>query len=199
MVAYFNRINGQNPIKEQDYMWGYKPAFKKQMSGRITTLAGLTNAPKEMKQVAYQNIPNLHNYDLQSSQINILLQELTACGLSSKWLEDYVNNKDSKTKYAEYVGVSVDTWKVIITSLVMGAGLPVSLESAYLFASKTGDLGAIVQALEDEFIFELDDEVRLNNISQSFNKLKLVSKLDVQFKPASVQFAALFAVPFKKR
>ena len=174
MVAYFNRINGQNPIKEQDYMWRYKPAFKKQMSGRITTLAGLTNAPKEMKQVAYQNIPNLHNYDLQSSQINILLQELTACGLSSKWLEDYVKNKDSKIKYAEYVGVSVDTWKVIITSLVMGAGLPVSLESAYLFASKTGDLGAIVQALEDEFIFELDDEVRLNNISQSFNKLKLV-------------------------
>lgn len=172
MDAYFNRINGQNPVKEQDHMWAYQPAFKKQGSGRITTLAGLTNAPREMKQVAYQNIPNIYNYDLQSSQINILLQEFAACGLSSKWLEDYVNNKNSKYEYATIVGVSVDTWKICITSLVMGAGLPETVESAYVFAAKTGKLGAILQALEEEFMFELEEEVRVQKINESFNKLK---------------------------
>jgi hypothetical protein len=100
----------------------YTPRYQVQQSGRIGT--PLQSASREMKAAAYTGIPNLHNYDLSSSQVRIIAQAMTSDGIECQWLDDYITNPGKRARLAEAVGISEDAWKECLCSLLMGAHLP---------------------------------------------------------------------------
>ena len=101
----------------------YHPSYKVQMSGRISEIGGgMQSCTREMKKVAFSNIPGLKNYDLKSSQVYGLIQWFEFAHIDSSWLHTYLSK--SKSDYANYVGVSIDCWKSCFLSLVMNAYLP---------------------------------------------------------------------------
>lgn len=98
------------------------PAYRPSSTGRIHFQ--LQNASRIMKEKAFKNIKNLNNYDLRSSQAIGLIQQFKLAGLDTTWLDDYKNNKEAKKEIAEYIGVSVDTWKKCLCALLMGGYVP---------------------------------------------------------------------------
>ncbi|AVH67049.1 hypothetical protein [Nostoc sp. 'Peltigera membranacea cyanobiont' N6] len=103
----------------------YRPAFEKQMSGRLTELLGcLQTGTKEMKQAAFEGVEGVRNYDLKSSQVNGLIQWFELANIPSidtTWLKKYL--KCDKREYADQVGVEVGVWKSCFLALIMGASL----------------------------------------------------------------------------
>ncbi len=100
----------------------FKPLYQIQQSGRIGT--PLQSASREMKAAAYTGIPNLHNYDLSSSQVRIIAHAMATEGFTCQWLEDYIANPNKRALLAKEVGISEDAWKECLCSLLMGAHLP---------------------------------------------------------------------------
>ena len=122
-------IINQAPIKMKikskygDPIYQYKAAYSVQVSGRLTEIhGGFQSASKYFKRSFFRGILHLKmNYDLQSSQAYILLQELEACNLKCNWLEMYLEDPKSKKKFAKKVGVIGDVWKKCFYALIMGA------------------------------------------------------------------------------
>jgi hypothetical protein len=77
-----------------------------------------------MKQAIYKGIDDVHNYDIKSSQVYVLIELLSRAGFDASWLQGYVNTPEAKHVYAKQAGVSTDTWKSILYALFMGATLP---------------------------------------------------------------------------
>jgi len=85
--------------------------------------SGCQALSREFKKAAY-DLPNLHNYDIRSSQVTALLEIGGKYGLdtqSTRTLQEYVNDKESKAQYAQRAGMEVDLWKQCLLSLFFGA------------------------------------------------------------------------------
>ena len=114
------------PIEEKttkgDRLFQYQAAYKIQNSGRVTEIGGgFQGVSRVVKHLLLKDIKNIYNYDLKSSQANILLQELHYAKIKCRWLENYLNDPELKNKYAKRVGIDVDTWKTCFYALIMGA------------------------------------------------------------------------------
>lgn len=105
----------------------YQPAYAVGSTGRVFQLGGgLQAATREMKAAAYAGVPGVKNYDMKDAQLVCLLRELRLAagqGLAVElgWVEAYLSEPDSKQRYAAAVGVSVEAWKDLLYSLLMGA------------------------------------------------------------------------------
>lgn len=77
-----------------------------------------------MKAAAFNGVPNLKNYDLESSHVNGLIQQFEIAGRDTVWLVEYRDTPNSKAGYAERAGMSVECWKKCLLALCMGARLP---------------------------------------------------------------------------
>jgi hypothetical protein len=154
----YNLVVAQKPIKIEDDLYSYVPAYQVQMSGRICQVFGaMTNACREMKEIAYKDIKDLHNYDLQASQVNGLIQQFEAAEIDTTWLEAYKANPNSKYEYATLVGVSVDCWKQLLIGTIMGSSLPTDLKKAQAKLDKEGGpLAAVLATLNKEFLGDID-------------------------------------------
>ncbi|MGE0200709.1 MAG: hypothetical protein AB7P76_07055 [Candidatus Melainabacteria bacterium] len=100
----------------------FTPRYTMQATGRIGT--PLQNASRAMKQAAYAAIPNVHNYDLASSQMALCLHEMTRHGIDCPWIRTYLDEPGTRAALAEQVGVSDATWKECLYSVLMTAHLP---------------------------------------------------------------------------
>jgi hypothetical protein len=154
----YSLVVGQKPVKIDDDLYSYVPAYTHQMSGRICQVFGaMTNACREMKEIAYKDIKDLHNYDLQASQVNGLIQQFEAASIDTTWLEAYKANPNSKYEYATLVGVSVDCWKQLLISTIMGSSLPTDIKKAQAKLDKEGGpLAAVLDALNKEFLGDVN-------------------------------------------
>jgi hypothetical protein len=112
-----------NALQIDDNIWSYTPVYRVKMSGRIYAIRGLQCCSREMKAAAYTGVDELRNYDLKASQVSGLQQQFELAGLDTTWLENYRSNPNAKKEYAAQVGVSVDTWKSCLCSLLFGASL----------------------------------------------------------------------------
>lgn len=148
----FKSILAQDPIKVTDEIWAYTPAWKVQMSGRVSHIrGGLQSCSREMKAAAYKGVEKLRNYDLKSSQINGLIQQFELAKLDTSWLEGYRDNPNAKYDYAAAVGISVDCWKDCLCSVIFGSyvGLPSKKNKSKLETGE-GDLPAVLSYLNEE-------------------------------------------------
>jgi hypothetical protein len=103
----------------------YRPAYSVTKSGRIHQIGGaLQSCSRLMKHHAYIDIPNLYNYDLNASQVNILIQQFEHAGLDTSWLKTYRDTPNNKYEYAKKAGVPVDEFKTCLLCVVMGGHLP---------------------------------------------------------------------------
>ena len=105
-----------------DRLFQYQAAYKIQNSGRVTEIGGgFQGVSRMVKHLLLKDIKKIYNYDLKSSQANILLQELHYAKIKCQWLENYLNDPELKKKYAKEIGIDTDTWKTCFYALVMGA------------------------------------------------------------------------------
>lgn len=118
----FKAILDQEPVQLTEDLWSYAPAYRVQMSGRISHIqGGLQSSSRRMKSAAYLGVDQLRNYDLKSSQVNGLIQQFQLAGLNTEWLESYRDNPNAKKDYAAQVGISVDCWKNCLCAVLFGA------------------------------------------------------------------------------
>lgn len=105
-------------------IWESQEVYRSSSSGRSTAVGGgFQNASREMKQVMLGNIPNVFNYDMESSQDRILLEFLDEAGIPCPWLEEGLAGKDFKTEIAAQTGLSRETVKRCLHALKMGASV----------------------------------------------------------------------------
>ena len=114
------------PVDGTPDIYHFTPSYRMQATGRIGT--PLQNASRSMKQAAYTSIPNLHNYDLASSQMALCLHEFERHGIECPWLETYLRNTGMRDEHAQYVAVSIDTWKKCLYTLLMTGYLPTNIK-----------------------------------------------------------------------
>jgi hypothetical protein len=125
----FNVIADQGSVHISGDIWAYTPAWKVQMSGRISHIqCGLQSASRKMKAAAYTGLERVKNYDLKSSQICMLIQLFEeanqyGCEFDTSWFVSYKNNPNAKSDYAERVGISEDAWKDCLCALLFQAWL----------------------------------------------------------------------------
>lgn len=118
----FKAILNQSPVRISEDIWCYSPAYRVQMSGRVShILGGLQSASRRMKAAAYMGIQDLKNYDLKASQVSGLIQQFKLADLDTSWLEDYKENPNAKKDYAAQVGISVDCWKKCLCAVMFAA------------------------------------------------------------------------------
>lgn len=94
---------------------------KLQKSGRVTEIGGFQSCSREMKHAAFAGIPDVHNYDLKSSQVLGLLQLFEEAGISTVELEKILS--DDKREVSECMNLEVDSYKAALMSIIMGASL----------------------------------------------------------------------------
>lgn len=134
----FIAVMNQNPEHIGGGIYRYRPAYRVQMSGRISEAGGgLQSCSREMKQAARGRIENMRNYDLRGSQPNGLIQLFEEAGIDTSWLRAYVSNPRAKYAYADAVGLSVDEWKRILCAVFMGANLPKNVRRSNGAVQKT--------------------------------------------------------------
>jgi hypothetical protein len=121
----FECILQQKPKQITDELWIYPPAYKATMSGRLSHLrGGFQSCSAEMKAAAFAGVPDVHNVDLEASQVNGLIQLLEIAGLDSSWLVTYRDTSNQKKVYAERAGMSINCWKRCLLALCMGGTMP---------------------------------------------------------------------------
>ena len=152
-TSCYKAVVNQRPIKLEDDLYSYVPAYRVQMSGRVSQIGGaLQNAGREMQELAFKDIKDIHNYDLQASQVNGLIQQFEAASIDTTWLEAYKANPNSKYEYAALVGVSVDCWKELLCSTIMGSSLPKDIKKAQAKLELEGSpLASTLDTLNKEF------------------------------------------------
>jgi hypothetical protein len=162
-------ILARNPQRVGDSgVWSFIPSYEMQMSGRVSLEGGgLQSASRAFKYLAYEGIENLNNYDLVSSQVNGLIQQLQLAGVDASWLENYRDNKESKFNYAAKVGVSVKCWKNMLCALIMGAYLPKKITRSVTDSLENGAGGS---AIVDYIINEIDSPEQRVEVLSNFSK-----------------------------
>lgn len=158
IVSCYLMVHYYRPVYVDNGLAVVIPAYKSQESGRMSAQLGLIqNMPREMQAAFLAGVPNVHNYDLVASQANMLRQELTKAGISSEWLNSYIENPKSKYQYATQVFQSADhkavsAWKTILCAILMGSKFPsemtdekVKAKLLYLEKNSNNDGAAMVE------------------------------------------------------
>jgi len=130
-------------------IYSYIPHYTVQMSGRVSERGGgLQSAPRAMKHAAFSNVPNLFNYDLKSSQLNIFITWVQEAGIDSTYLLQVRDDPNLMSKLAERVGLPRDKFKPIFYSVIMGATVSSNLERV-----KKRDVGnnSIMKTMSEAF------------------------------------------------
>jgi len=126
----FQYVLSQSPKQVTDDLWLYPPAYRPTVTGRASHIhGGFQSCSKAMKSAAFKDVPELHNFDLEASQINGLIQLLEIAGLDSSWLTIYRDTPNNKTVYAERAGLSVTCWKKCLLAICMGGTVPKRLHN----------------------------------------------------------------------
>lgn len=148
--SYLNILN--RPHKKLDNRFlEYYPSYEAQMSGRISEQGGgMQSCTRVMKQIGFEEVPLIKNYDLQSSQVWSLIQFFELASLDITWLKAYLVT--DKKVYADMVGISNDCWKSCILTMIMGGSL---LSEKQLKNEKFDDLDlSILNYIKEEMITE---------------------------------------------
>jgi hypothetical protein len=170
-LSCFRAVLNQQPKRLHDGLWAFQSAYTVQSTGRVGQVAGgLQSCSREMKQTAFERVPNLRNYDLKASQPTILIQEFERAGLDPTWLNSYLADPDAKYKHAQSLGISVDTWKRCLMALVMGGEVTKHKKKDYYACD-------ITQYLAEDLQNSLAD---LDNAIDKFKSL--VAPLNTQLK-----------------
>lgn len=165
----FKAILNQSPVRISEEIWCYSPAYKVQMSGRVShILGGLQSASRRMKAAAYMGIKDLRNYDLKASQVSGLIQQFQLANLDTTWLKDYKNNPNAKKDYANQIGISVDCWKKCLCAVMFGAYVSSASDKT---KGKLKDLEGTVEgqpkqklnAVMDSLFEEADGDIELTS------------------------------------
>ena len=99
----------------------YQSDWDSQTSGRITEIGGgLQNASRELKSAMIKDTGYI-NLDIKGSQVYGARVELESHGIDTSWFDYYQVN--GKQKLAADIGISVDCWKGLLCSILMG-GFP---------------------------------------------------------------------------
>ena len=126
----FQYVLSQGPKQITDELWWYPPAYRPTVSGRASHVGGgFQSCSKAMKAAAFSGVPELHNFDLEASQINGLIQLLEMAGLDSTWLITYRDTANNKAVYSQRAGMSVDCWKKSLLAICMGGTVPKRLKN----------------------------------------------------------------------
>lgn len=124
-------------------VWLYAPSYCTQSSGRISENGGgLQSCSRLMKQAALDGIPDLHNYDLRSSQAYALLRELRLAGMDSSWLASHLGPGVFEER-AVQLGLSKKTYKGFFFATIMGA------THRWLTGESIGSIQAKLQQLHE--------------------------------------------------
>ena len=138
-------IQRQRPEPDGGGLFVYTPAYEVSKTGRIHQSGGaLQSCTRDMKHWAYAGIPNVRNYDLVASQVNVLIQFFDEAGLDTSWLMTYRDTARNKEVFAARAGLPVETWKQCLLALIMGAHLPRNINN---FESRPN---SILKELADE-------------------------------------------------
>lgn len=146
----------QKPIRLEEDIWIYNPAYRVQMAGRISEIRGGLQSASGVFKALVSDLKGYYNYDLKSSQVNGLIQQFELAKIDTSWLVSYRDNTQSKYEYAALVGVSVDTWKDMLCSTIMGSFLPNVNKTTIKKLEQGSDLKAILDALNKEFKGDID-------------------------------------------
>lgn len=120
--AAWHSIVGQGLKHVRGPIYAFSPAYRATRTGRLTAQRSLLQScSREMKEAAFTAIPEMHNYDIKSSQMVILSDYFQEAGIQCEWLDSYVENDRAKYEWSERAGLSVDTWKSCLYALLMGA------------------------------------------------------------------------------
>lgn len=128
-----------------DGLYEFVPAFSASDGGRFFQIGGgIQGASGEMKAAAYSGVPEVHNYDIKSSQMYCLRSQfeqanLAGAGLDDSWVRHYIQTPEAKHVYAERVGVPAEVWKDCLYALVMGAGVGESGSVVRILAGAVAD------------------------------------------------------------
>lgn len=146
----------------------YSPCHRVQMSGRVSHLqGGIQSASREMKAAAFEEVDQVKNYDLKSSQIVGLIQQFEFANqygglqLSTKWLEDYRDDSEAKVRYAAMIGITEDCWKKCLCALMCYAWLPSNSKSSRAKLEQLGSSDAAKSAILDYLLKEANGNVDL--------------------------------------
>ncbi len=122
LIPFFDHINRQcyQPGK------GYKLAYKPSSTGRIFEQGGIQNLSKKWKTKLF-DINGVNNYDLESSQISVLVTLMENNQLQCAHFKDFITNENSKIKYSKEIGIEVKDFKTILFGK--------------LFSGHSGDIG----------------------------------------------------------
>ena len=121
LTAYINIMSSAERINET--LITYSPNHATQMSGRISELgSGLQSCSRAMKHAAFSGIPNVHNYDLKSSQVLGLKQQFEEAGISTEAVTEVL--RINKAVKAAELGLTTEAFKKIVIEVIMGAALP---------------------------------------------------------------------------
>lgn len=145
-VAGMNAILANRTGELRDGVIQYRVPYVPTLTGRLSFIGGgAQSCTREMKAAGYSGIPNIHNYDLVSSQAVILVDLLAEAGLPTNWLEEYLVTP--KECYAALAGLSVDVWKTCLYAAFMGAELP---EPSWLHLSRGEVRRVLLEAVGEE-------------------------------------------------
>ena len=116
-------------------------------------LAGYSQPHANLNTLCTENIEELNNYDLKSSQAVILRHFMKVAGIPCPWLDEYLDNPEAKAEYARRVGFTgsgaEDCWKNCLYALFMGAELPWRTEKPEEFRSIESKIYEHVQDLAE--------------------------------------------------
>jgi hypothetical protein len=120
-------------------IYRFKPGYKMLKTGRICT--PLQSASRAMKAAAYGSLIETYNYDLTSSQMALTMLEFERNGIHCPWIQSYLNEPHKRAEYARFVGVTVDTWKNCLYTILMTGHIPTNTK---------WQGSPVVETLEDE-------------------------------------------------
>jgi hypothetical protein len=134
----------------------YKPQC---LSGRLSFMrGGPQSLPKLVKSLAY-SIPNVHNYDIKSSQtigLRHMVDVLQKIGvdISAKPLDDYLRTSNGfagKRRVAVMNALPEGLVKRVEHAIKFGAYLPSSMKKAKQVRCETGRLPVIAELVEENY------------------------------------------------
>jgi len=118
----FKAVRRQQPIYLGQNIFGYRPPYRTQKTGRINHLwGGLQGCSREMKYAAYIGIPDVYNYQLRASQGYILKQQYETVGLDTSWLDTFIRDRGVGKAYAQMLGIPEEDFQQAFSAAVMGS------------------------------------------------------------------------------
>ena len=120
----YDAVLRQRPRHVGGGVYAYPLAYTVASTGRISQRGGgLQSASGAMKAAAYRSLPGVRNYDLASSQLVVLEQEMREAGLEAHHVRQYLEQPSLRADAASYVGVEEKHFKEALYAVLFGSPL----------------------------------------------------------------------------